>query len=250
MDFYLFDVNPGGRSVRFPVAPEELTVTADAKTQTFDVLALGEITLPRGRTATRYSWSGFLPGQARMGQPWMAHWRPPRDVLRDLELWHARNTILRLTVTETELNNDCFIQSLEHAWRGGYGDLEYSLVLVEYRPLVVSIDGEDAPQGRDAPPVATTYTVREGDTLWAIAKRAYDDGSRWMEIYEANRSPIGPDPDIIVVGVELRIPGGTVPASPATSAYVAPQAAPAPAPAPAPQGRIGGPRWFIPDDEP
>jgi len=51
--------------------------------------------------------------------------------------------------------------------------------------------------------------VRPGDSLWAIAKRELGDGSRWREIYEANRDVIGPDPNVIQVGMTLRIPGGT-----------------------------------------
>lgn len=35
-----------------------------------------------------------------------------------------------------------------------------------------------------------TYTIKSGDTLWAIAKKFYGDGSKWKKIYEANKSVI------------------------------------------------------------
>lgn len=35
-----------------------------------------------------------------------------------------------------------------------------------------------------------TYTIKSGDTLWAIAKAHYDDGAKWTEIYKANKSII------------------------------------------------------------
>lgn len=53
---------------------------------------------------------------------------------------------------------------------------------------------------------ARTYTVREGDTLSAIAQREYGDASEWRRIYEANRNQID-NPDLILPGQELTIPG-------------------------------------------
>ncbi len=53
-----------------------------------------------------------------------------------------------------------------------------------------------------------TYTVKKGDTLWAIAKRYYGQGTLWTKIYEANKKPNGPisDPDLIYPGWTLVIP--------------------------------------------
>ncbi|MBK3580251.1 transglycosylase family protein [Streptomyces sp. MBT65] len=44
------------------------------------------------------------------------------------------------------------------------------------------------------------YTVREGDTLSAIAA---EHGTTWRKIYAANRSVIGADPDLIIPGQQL-----------------------------------------------
>jgi nucleoid-associated protein YgaU len=50
-----------------------------------------------------------------------------------------------------------------------------------------------------------TYTVKAGDTLGKIAQELYGDGSRWTEIYEANKAKIA-NPNVIEVGMELLIP--------------------------------------------
>ena len=46
------------------------------------------------------------------------------------------------------------------------------------------------------------YTVRRGDTLSGIAAR---HGVGWRHLYEANRSVIGNDPDLIVPGTHLAL---------------------------------------------
>ncbi|MFD7029239.1 alpha/beta hydrolase [Streptomyces sp. NPDC059917] len=58
-------------------------------------------------------------------------------------------------------------------------------------------------------PKPRTYTVKTGDGLWSIAAAELGDGSRWPEIYRANRTVIGDDPDLILGGQVLRIPGRT-----------------------------------------
>ncbi|CRK60979.1 Xanthomonapepsin precursor [Alloactinosynnema sp. L-07] len=60
-----------------------------------------------------------------------------------------------------------------------------------------------APQAAPAPPAAQTYTVVPGDTLSAIAKRFYGDGSQYMRI--AHASGIS-NPDLIRPGQVLTIP--------------------------------------------
>ena len=52
----------------------------------------------------------------------------------------------------------------------------------------------------------TTYVVRAGDSLSAIAQKFYGDAKRWKEIWEANKDKL-PDPNVITVGQELRIVG-------------------------------------------
>ena len=50
-----------------------------------------------------------------------------------------------------------------------------------------------------------TYTVKTGDTLWGIAERFLGKGSRWREIYYANRAIIGANPNVIRPGQKLTI---------------------------------------------
>jgi len=49
------------------------------------------------------------------------------------------------------------------------------------------------------------YTIAKGDTLWAIASKFYDDGSKYPHIVEANLEVIK-DADLIYPGQAIRIP--------------------------------------------
>ncbi|MQS15185.1 LysM peptidoglycan-binding domain-containing protein [Streptomyces kaniharaensis] len=75
-----------------------------------------------------------------------------------------------------------------------------------------------------------TVTVKEGDSLSAIAQRELGDADAWPKLFEANKGAQAPDgerltdPDELVPGMVLAVPGAAAPA---------PTPAPAPAPAPA-----------------
>jgi hypothetical protein len=60
--------------------------------------------------------------------------------------------------------------------------------------------------------------VRPGDSLWAIAERDLPPDAptgtivrRWHAIYAANRTLIGPDPDVLEPGQRLRLPSHAPP---------------------------------------
>lgn len=63
-------------------------------------------------------------------------------------------------------------------------------------------DSMNSAGGGDA---ADFHTVEKGDTLWAVATKAYGDGSKYPVIFEANK-PMLSDPDKIYPGQVLRIP--------------------------------------------
>ncbi|WP_328719879.1 transglycosylase family protein [Streptomyces sp. NBC_00247] len=71
---------------------------------------------------------------------------------------------------------------------------------------------------RDDTTLATdgTYTVRSGDNLWAIAD-AQNLSDGWTELYQANESVIGSDPDLILPGQELDLTSAEAPAATGTA---------------------------------
>lgn len=67
--------------------------------------------------------------------------------------------------------------------------------VIEERELLVSAPQVDVKE----------YTIKAGDSLWAIAKREYGDGMQWKRLYEFNKDVIS-DPDRPRKGTKIRIP--------------------------------------------
>jgi nucleoid-associated protein YgaU len=63
---------------------------------------------------------------------------------------------------------------------------------------------DESLKAADDKPEGKFHTVEKGDTLWAIAEKAYGDGSKYMTIFEANK-PMLSHPDKIYPGQVLRI---------------------------------------------
>ncbi|MDY0810046.1 LysM peptidoglycan-binding domain-containing protein [Kitasatospora purpeofusca] len=84
-----------------------------------------------------------------------------------------------------------------------------------------------------------TVTVKPGESLSAIAERELGDAEAWPKLFEANQGVQAPDgerltdPDVVVPGMVLSLPGAPAPA-PVPAPAPAPEAEQAPAPAPAP----------------
>lgn len=91
--------------------------------------------------------------------------------------------------------------------------VEYSIELVaEMPPPVESNITVTASQGNQegtgdqstpSPAPGNTYTIKEGDTLWALAQSQLGDGTKWREIASTNNIM---DPASLQVGQEITLP--------------------------------------------
>lgn len=225
VEFYL--IASGSDALKLPVNPPEAQITAAIRTVTFTSIDEGEFSFGRGRQPARFQFESFFPGAGRAGDPLWPDWRHPLEYVAIIGQWmDPRNHIpLQLLITDSEVTGwDCFIEQFDRRDpTGGFGDVWYTLTLMERRQLrlytqaelttsregsargdtgIAGGAGERTPISRPA-----TYVTVTGDTFWEIAKRFYDDGGKWVDIWQANLADVGADPNPpITPGTTLRLP--------------------------------------------
>lgn len=205
MDIYLTYLETGD-SLRFPMLPEKVNTSMGNQFGNYQILGLGEVRIPSGTALDTISWSGLLPGVSRKNDPYIKSWTAPLEVYKWLE--NVKSVVgtskkLRLLITETFINMDVYLETLKGEYSGGQGDFTYDISLVQAKDIIVtstastssSDDTTTSVQAstsvdRSEPPSDGTYTVVQGDYLWAIAQTHYGDGSQYGVIYSANQTLI------------------------------------------------------------
>ncbi len=220
MDIYITDIKSGTR-VALSMLPNSVKLKTSGKFQSYDIINVGEVKIPKGQKLTDISWSNtILPGVKRKNMSYIKrqHWKAPNEIISTFENWRKNGTRLKLMVTETVINYDVYLDSFSAEAVGGAGDYEYSISFMEAKDMMVYTVNELGLQpksptnnnvssgARPAPPKANTYTVAGGDSLWAIAKKHLGNGNRYMEIYNANKATIGSNPSLIRPGQVLTLP--------------------------------------------
>ena len=71
------------------------------------------------------------------------------------------------------------------------------------QPRVMPVQ-DPAADSTPTPPAGKTYTVKQGDTLWALAAKHLGNGAKWRQIASANKIT---DPRKLQIGRQIIIPG-------------------------------------------
>ena len=206
-----------GDIVRLPMAPDSIRVKDAARFLSYDIMNTGEHKMPLGEELTSFSWQGMLPGMNRATAPYvnLLAWKPPAYFLNKFAVWRNKGTKLKLIVPLTPINHAVYLETFQHEYSGGMGDVEYSIEFCAAKDIIIGTeDGAANQEGAGVkttspaanPPAATTYTVKSGDSLWKIAQKQLGDGSRWREIYDLNRDTIGSNPNLIYAGQVYNMP--------------------------------------------
>lgn len=215
MDFYLID--PSGSQLHLPVNPAEVAVEGAKKIETVNIINIGDVDFPAGDERSGISFSSFFPAEYDPSYCRYADIPSPEDALKMLINWKIAGKPIRLLITNTFINVLVLIAKISYKHVGGEpGDIYYDLSLRQWREVKVRTAAEAAAPAAlsgvavqprpDLKPVPAVYVVKPGDSLWAIAKLQYGNGSRWSDIYEANKDTIGPAPDLIQPGMRLVMP--------------------------------------------
>lgn len=220
---YITELDTGTR-IALPLPPESVKCKAETKFITYNIIDVGEVKLPNGEKLTKFSWSGRLPGASmkHMRMVSAADWRSPKEIQGIWSMWRNRGTKLRLLITGTTINHDVYLENYT-VDNSRLDTVEYSISFTHAKDIKVYTTAElniqdtaqvpqttnDRPASSEAAaetPQKTTYTVKPGDSLWAISKKLLGSGARYNELYELNKSIIGGNPNLIYPGQTFTIP--------------------------------------------
>lgn len=192
VDIYVRERN-GKREIRFPWLPEKISFKSGGVTMaTYEILDRGEVAVPTGSGLAAYSWESLFPGENRKGFSMQrGTWKAPKYYHNILQDWKKNGTPLHIMVTGYPINTDVLLEDYEGDLAGGFGDIEYTLSFIEDRDFTVSTIKKATTQKRPSNQKSgSTYTIKKGDTLWAISQKFYGTGSKWPNIYKANKNII------------------------------------------------------------
>ena len=108
-------------------------------------------------------------------------------------------------ITESAKNGFDFEVQLKLKQYRDYGTKQINVQLASGKPRA-SVEPKRETNNSPAPSSAQSYTVKSGDCLCAIARRFYGDDKRYIDMYNANKSIIGGNPNLIMPGQKLTIP--------------------------------------------
>lgn len=215
MDFSLDDsISP---ALYLPVNPEEVTIRREKQFETINIMNIGEIDFAQGEKVKEITFSSFFPREYDPSYCRFPDIPNPQEAMNQLTAWAISKQPVRLMITETIINALVLISAHTTHFKGGQpGDVYFDLTCRTWREIKVRTAAEIAANStsvgsaqksqQDTRPESLVYTVKSGDTLWAIAKRQYGDGSRYSDIFNANRDVIGPSPHMIKPGQRLVMP--------------------------------------------
>jgi hypothetical protein len=198
----------GNDELVLPVTPASYEVEKGIRVETVNISEIGDAIFAGHGTLATMRLDFILPANRYA----FSSADDPMPYLERLESWIEQKMRLRWISGGTGVNLPVIIERLTYGENDGTNDLYCSLTLREHRSLEqVKVSGEPAAsKAREEPeaplaPAVENYKIVYGDTLSAICRANYGDGSAAVYNRLAAFNNI-PNPNLIYAGAFLKIP--------------------------------------------
>ena len=195
-----------GKKYKLPVNPEEIKRSRELNVETYQVLGTGQVSIPSHCGLEGFSFEAEFPSQEYHYLNSGA--RADADYYEKMFRKAQKNMEPIRFIASNDITDDisilALVKSVDSVEKAGEeGDKRY----VAVQTPVATVKQEEPAASPESNPAVTenkTHTVQKGDTLWAIAKRYYGNGSQYPKIASAN--PFIKNPNLIYPGQVLSIP--------------------------------------------
>ncbi|WMI81602.1 LysM peptidoglycan-binding domain-containing protein [Anaerotignum sp. MB30-C6] len=205
-----------GINLLLPITPPEYIAEYGREIEVIRSMDQGDINLSGHKIPQSISISSFFPTREYIfGKKPTVGVSGVMDYTHLIKKWIDDDSIIRLVIADEKgarVNERFKIQSIKYGEkREDNGDIPYTIELRQYTPLNIAavqtspVQNAARPQDKQ-PPKPKQYTVAKGDSLSKIARKVYGDASKWPKIYEANKSMIGKNPNLIFPGQVYVLP--------------------------------------------
>jgi LysM repeat protein len=210
-----------GQELTMPVTPASYPMASGRAVERLDMAQTGQIALPGLKSLFDETLEVLLPAQL---YPFCTAEAvaDPSYYLELLTAWSQEGQVCRYIVVGTAINSPVLLGPIEYGESDGTNDVTAKIPLYEYRYLedvqVEQTQNSSRPtETASQPATPDSYTVKKGDSLWAICKAIYGDGSLAYKLATANSIK---NPNLIYPGQVLTLPDAATLAS--MTATVAP----------------------------
>lgn len=208
-----FNFVADGSTLILPVTPQSYTWEQGVNMETVNISAIGDVYFPGNSTRYAGKIECMFPANE---YPWMTAGAgtDPKVYIDQFANWAKAGTVVRYIVGSSEINALVYIESIQYEEKDGSGDVYATISLREYVDLetatVSTLDtssgtGGTQNSGQTQSAATQTYTIASGDTLSALCRRFYGNGSSKYYNALAAYNNIT-NPHLIYAGATLVIP--------------------------------------------
>lgn len=197
---YVFYLN----GVQLPVPPSKMTTKIKNNNKTINLINEGDVNILKLPGLTEISFDALIPGSR---YPFASEAVRPAEFLGMLEKLKTSRRPCRFIVSRDKPRGGSVFGTNMSVALEDYQikedaaeifDLTVSIKLKQYKPYGTKTIKQVKTDNRkntvtakkersaESAPNNKTHTVKEGETLWNIAKKEYGNGARYNEIYEKN----------------------------------------------------------------